>query len=212
MNIAPFLLTLNELTTIQTLHHCRVGWSYLLMCTFADKQMGFLCRQQEQVIRKQLSRSREKVSAWFSSTGRKYHWPQSSEIVWEVDFIQAKVIPRGINSESANLHKCQEEGCHLSRRFIMPLGECDMEIIRRLQEKREAIADLLRTHISECSYEDSNQITTSDTLAERLGQAHVQVNQWYHAMAQQYGWPELKNSQMGYRVDFNDKCVYLTVR
>jgi len=112
-----------DLATILALHQRRLGWSYLLENTIADRAVGFPCEAEEFAIRRELRRTVQKVSEWFRTMGRKENWPSMESWMWEIDFESGQAVPKKQRSRTDKVIP-GEDKCNL-------LAE-DVFMLRRL--------------------------------------------------------------------------------
>jgi hypothetical protein len=112
----------------------------------------------------------------------------------------------------------------------MEVSDIDVDIIRRLFERRGATADRLRSqlrHEPDAGAGDQKSMvngtdvdqqeaggmpgragTRLDALACELGLAQQDVEGWFEEMARLHGWPPV-HPPWQYRVDFTEHRVYL---
>lgn len=199
-----------ELAAILKLHQCRIGWSNLLESIIADRNVGFPCENEEFLIRRELKSTVYKVSEWFKIMGNKHKWPSREGWIWEIDFKSSQASPKkqwmaNSSEQNKNLSECEifVEGP------IMSLGDMDLDIIKRLLEEREALSDLVRSHLRKFKEGDLSTDEIYDTIAQ-LGAADIDVRNWFSEMANNYKWPKPKTNSWSYRVDVAEKQVYLS--
>lgn len=192
-----------DLRTIQVLHERRLGWSYMLQSVMADKEVGFPCEAEELRIRRELKRTMQKVSEWFQVTARRDGWPAVEGWMWEIDFARSQAVPKRSSQLSAGNAASPPpvEGS------IMTLGDVDLEVIKRLLEQREALADALRVLLRRPL--DGASPNTWNEAARQLGAASNDVQNWFARMADEYQWPGAGNEAYMYRVDVEEATVHL---
>ena len=198
-----------ELVDISAFHQRRLGWSYLLENTIADRIVGFPCENEEFLVRRELKKAFNKVSEWFRTMGRKYDWPSLEGWVWEVDFESSQVVPKKQYLQPGKTEsKDNSEKNKLVEGPVMALGEKDFDIVKRLLEKRESLADFVRSHLRLFL----NGEVTMDKLnpaVQQLGCADKDVRDWFSEMATTYKWPRIEDTNWRYSVDMDEKKVYL---
>ena len=126
-----------ELATILRLHRCRIGWSYLLANTIADRDVGFPCEKEEFLIRRELKRTVYKVSEWFKAMQHTHHWSFLRKgYIWQIDFGSGQAVPKKEHSKGNLTAKNigRRQSSTFTDQFIMTLGDIDLEIISRLLE------------------------------------------------------------------------------
>jgi len=206
--IMPQLLTDGEVETIQMLHHRRMGWVHLLEITIGDKAVGFPCDAEEFAIRRELRMLVSKVADWFRITGANKKWPSADGLMWEIDFKAHKVMPKFNHSNS----KQQEAtSAKLTEGPIMALGDVDLEIYRRLIEKRAGLADLVRAKVREIVSGGTNRAELN-TLIQELGAAEIDLRNWFSEMATTYKWPRSNDNNWFYDIDLDEKQVRFAQR
>ncbi len=224
--LAPQALTAAACAEILELHHRRLGWMYLLHQTAEDRRAGFSCDEEEEVLRRKLQDACAQVSRWFEMTGATEKWPSATGWIWEVDFAHGKVMPRPSSLPDAHAGPPSE----LKEGPLMEVSDIDVDIIRRLFERRGAVADRLRSQLrygsdagagdreSRTAGTDTDQQgaggmpshadATLNALACELGLAQQDVEAWFEEMAGIQGWPRI-HPPWQYRVDFSERRVYL---
>jgi hypothetical protein len=224
--LAPQALTAAACAEIGALHYRRLGWMYLLRHTEEDRRAGFFCAEQEEVLRRKLQDACAQVSRWFEATGAAEKWPYAAGWIWEVDFVHSKVVPRPSSLPAARPDPPPE----LREGPLMEVSDVDIDIIRRLFERRGATADRLRAqlrHVPDVGAGDQGSTaarinvgqqgaggmpdragTALDPLAKELGLAQQDVEAWFGEMAVIHGWPPI-HPPWQYRVDFTEHRVYL---
>ncbi len=202
-----------DLATILTLHQCRLGWSYLLENAIADRAVGFPCEDEEFAIRRELRKAARKVSEWFRTMGRKNDWPSIEGWMWEVDFGSGQAVSRKQRLQADKVESGQgDPQCSLLVEGpIMTLGDMDLDIIKRLLEKRDALADFVRSHLRRYLNGDFSIDKLNDTV-QQLGAADKDVRDWFSEMADKHQWPKVRDNGWLYRVDIPEKQVYLARR
>jgi len=203
-----------DLATILSLHLHRLGWSYLLDNTVADRATGFPCEDEEFAIRRELRKAVQKVSEWFRTMGRKNDWPSREGWMWEIDFESGQVVPKKQRLQAHEVESGQDNDSQcdlLVESSIMTLGDMDLDIIRRLLEKRDALADSVRSNLRRCLRGDFS-MEKLNTMVQQLGAADKDVRDWFSEMADKYQWPKAKDNRWLYRVDVSEKQVYLVRR
>jgi hypothetical protein len=199
-----------DLQIILKLHRIRLGWSYLLQETLADRMTGFPCENEEFFVRRQLRAAQLKVSEWFKKMSRLYKWPSIDGWMWEIDFASGQAVPQKqrprVNDIKNQQNKTEVDS--FVEGPIMTLGDMDCDIIRRLLEKREAMADSLRSAVRRILNRETSLEELNDTV-QRLGAAHIDVNDWFSKMADTYQWPKPKSLRWQYRVDMAEKQVLI---
>ena len=200
-----------DLATILALHKRRLGWSYLLENTIADRVVGFPCEAEEFAVRRQLREAFQKVSEWFRTTGQKEKWPFMEGWVWEIDFESGQAMPKRQRSQTHQEAQEQDGGSCLVEGPIMTVGDMDLDIIKRLLEKRDAVADQARSHLR-VFLNGEFGIGELSNIIQELGTADKDVRDWFSAMATTHNWPRIEDIKWVYRVDIPEKQVYLTRR
>jgi len=199
-----------NLTTILKLHQRRLGWSFLLESTIADRVVGFPCEAEELFIRGELKKAFNKVAAWFRQMGRQNNWPSMEGWMWEVDFSSGQAFPKKQHSQADKPSQEQDDSeCRLvTEGPIMTLGDIDVDVIKRLLEKREASADSVRSHLR-LFLNGEFTIDKLQGLVQELGAASMDVNDWFSEMADKYQWPRPMSDKWLYRVDIEERQVLL---
>jgi len=203
-----------DLAIIQALHQRRLGWSNLLENTIADRAVGFPCEDEEFRIRRELKTVVQKISEWFRAMGSKNNWPTIEGWIWEIDFEASRAIPKKLKrSDKTAMETGQNNSeCSLpSEGPIMTLGDMELDIIKRLLEKREALADTVRSHLRRYINKDFTIDELNKTI-EQLGYAETDVRNWFSEMADTHQWPRSKDDNLLYRVDIPEAQVYLLRR
>jgi len=204
----------SDLATILSLHQRRLGWTHLLESTIEDRTVGFPCEAEELYIRRELKNTFLKVSEWFKNIGRQNKWPSAPGWNWEIDFAASQAVPKKVQQNVANEPGAAAQDscrCDVSEGPIMTLGDAEGDIIKRLFEKRAALADRVRSHLrlvlnGEFALKDLN------AMVEQVGAADKDVKDWFAAMAANYKWAKSNDSNWMYRVDVEDNKVYLMQR
>ena len=208
MKIEPQAISENDLAVILNLHQRRLGWSYLLENTISDRIVGFPCESEEFLARRELKTAFFKVSEWFKLMGRKENWPSIKGWMWEIDFQESQAVPKrqaqGKDNE-ANL----AENESLIEGPIMTLGDLELDVIKRLLEKREALADFARSRLR-LFCEDNYSKDELYKHIQELGAAEKDVRDWFAEMAEKYKWPRANGEKWVYRVDIGEKKVFLS--
>jgi hypothetical protein len=204
-----------ELATILSLHQCRLGWSYLLECTITDRSVGFPCENEEFAMRRELRKTVQKVTEWFRRMGRESNWPSVDGWIWEIDFKSSQAVPKKQSTkQSGKEHKTIEkelQSDQLVEGPIMTLGEMDLDIIKRLLEKRDALADSVRGNLRNC-LDGETRIEELNSKIEQLGSADMDVRDWFSQMAEKNQWPGVGDDRWVYRVGIAEQQVYLVRR
>ena len=200
-----------DLATIMALHQRRLGWAYLLEATITDRMVGFPCENEEFAIRRELKNIFQKISEWFKTMGSQNNWPSIRGWIWEIDFASGKAIPKKQHSQTNKIESEQKDSNSnlLVEGPIMSLGDRDLDIIKRLLEKREALADFVRSHLRLLLNGNFTKDELNDTV-QQLGAAEKDVKNWFSEMATAYKWPRTEDTVWVYRVDISEKQVYLT--
>jgi len=199
-----------DLAIILALHQKRLGWAYLLENTIADRLVGFPCETEEFFIRRQLKVVVRKVSEWFRTMGRQNNWPSMEGWMWEIDFESSQAVPKKQRPQMNSVGAEQKDSqCSLLVEGpIMTLGDIDVDVIKRLLEKRNALSDSIRSQLR-LVLDGDGTIDESNDLVAQLGAADKDVKDWFSEMAVTYKWPQTENSNWMYRVDISEKQVYL---
>jgi len=203
----------SDLATILSLHLRRLGWSYVLETTIADRQIGFPCEKEEFCIRRQLKNTVWKISEWFKTMGRVYNWPSVAGWIWEIEFESSQAIPKKVAAE-ANKADAEANGVSnavLVEGPLMTLSDMDLDIIKRLLEKREALADQIRSSLR-LFLDNKLDLNEINSIVRQLGAADKDVRDWFLEMAKIYKWPKIESNSWLYRVEIEDKQVYLVHR
>ena len=202
-----------DLAVILALHQRRLGWTDLLKNTIADRSVGFPCEAEEFFIRRQLKTVVQKISEWFRTMGSQNNWPSIKGWIWEIDFKSSQAVPKKQRSQVNGVGAAQKDSqsCLMVEGPVMTLGDMDIDIIKGLLEKRNALSDSVRSQLRLVLDGDHTVDELNDMVAQ-LGAAGTDVKDWFSEMAATYKWPQIENSNWMYRVDIPEKQVYLTRR
>jgi hypothetical protein len=203
-----------DLVIILALHQRRLGWSYLLENTIADLAVGFPCETEEFRIRRELKTVVQKISEWFRAMGSQNNWPTIEGWIWEIDFEASQAVPKKLQRLQENKVETGQKGSECSLPIdgpIMNLGDMELDIIRRLLEKREVLADTVRSHLRRYINGDFT-IDELNNMVQQLGSAETDVSNWFSEMADKHQWPRSKDNSLLYRVDIPEAQVYLLRR
>lgn len=212
MDMKPQIISKEELTAISSFHLRRLGWSYMLDTILADREVGFPCEQEEFIVRRELRDAFSRVANWFKGMGVKHKWPSRQGWMWEIDFIKGVAIPKQQDSSAGQIGSAKNEqglDCLLSEGPIMDLGEMDLDIIKRLLEKREANSDYGRSQLRKFMNKESSKEQLYEIIQE-LGQSVKDVLDWFSEMAVACKWPVIDNRYWMYRVDIEEEKVFLS--
>ncbi len=203
----------NDLANILALHQRRLGWSYLLEETISDRALGFPCENEEFAIRRQLRTTVQNVSEWFRMMGRKEKWPSMEGWIWEIDFEAGQAVPKkqGVPKNSTGSGQKESECSLLVEGPIMTLGDMELDIVKRLLEKRNTLADSVRSHLR-LFLNGKFPIDKLNTMVQQLAASDKDVRNWSSEMADKYKWSRLPDNSWMYRVDIAESKVYLTRR
>jgi CXXX repeat modification system protein len=94
---------------------------------------------------------------------------------------------------------------------IMDLGDMGIDVIKRLLEKRNALADSVRSHLR-LFLNGEFEIDNLNRMVQQVGAADKDVRDWFSEMAEKYKWPRSEDNTWMYRVDIAEEKVYLTRR
>jgi hypothetical protein len=203
-----------DLAVIRALHQCRLGWSYLLENTIGDRAVGFPCEDEEFHIRRELKTVVQKTSEWFRTMGSRNNWPVIEGWVWEIDFEASRAVPKKLQRSPANMVETGQKGCECSLPVegpLMSLGDMELDIIKRLLEKRETLADTVRSQLRRY-ISKSVTIDELNNMVQQLGAADTDVRSWFSEMADKHQWPRSTDNSLLYRVDISEAQVYLLRR
>lgn len=203
-----------DLAIILALHQRRLGWSYLLENTISDRTVGFPCEAEEFRIRRELKTVVQKISGWFRAMGSQNNWPTIEGWIWEIDFEASRAVPKKLQRLEENKLKTEQKGSECSLPVegpIMTLGDMELDIIKRLFEKREALADTVRSQLRRYINKDFTLDELNNTV-QQLGAADTDVRNWFSEMADKHQWPRSKDNSLLYRVDISEAQVYLLRR
>ncbi|MHC4757722.1 MAG: hypothetical protein ACYTE8_03605 [Planctomycetota bacterium] len=204
-----------DLAIILALHQRRLGWSYLLENTIADQTVGFPCETEEFCIRRELKTVVQKISEWFRAMGSQNNWPIIEGWIWEIDFEASRAVPKKLQRLRGNKTETGQKGSECSLPVegpIMTLGDIELDIIKRLLEKREALADTVRSYLRRYINEEGFNMNELNNTVQQLGAAETNVRDWFSEMADKYKWPRSEDNSLFYRVDIPESQVYLLCR
>lgn len=203
-----------ELAIILALHQHRLGWSYLLENTIADRTVGFPCETEEFRIRRELRTVVQKISEWFRAMSNQNNWPIIEGWIWEIDFESSRAVPKKLQRLQENKIETGQKSSECSLPVegpIMTLGDMELDIIKRLLEKREALADTVRSNLRRYINKDFT-IDELNNMVQQLGTADTDIRNWFSEMADKHQWPRSKDNSLLYRVDISESRVYLLRR
>lgn len=203
-----------DLTVISSLHRRRLGWSYLLDSTIADQAVGFPCEAEEFSIRRELKKVVQKISEWFTAMGQKNEWPSVAGWMWEIDFEASQAVPKKLSRYRDHTESSEDDGSACSLPVegpIMTLGDMELDIIKRLLEEREALADSVRSSLRQFINKNFSVDKLNEMVAQ-LGEGETNVRNWFSEMAEKNKWPKSADDSFMYRVDIEDSQVYLLYR
>ena|GEM_PF-4021942 len=199
-----------ELQEVLTLYHARLGWSFLYESTAADLEAGFPCEAELSIIRSELETSLRKISEWFKTIQKRDKWSSRDGWIWEIDFASGHAVHKRQRPNTTEPQR-HANGSVPTEQEVMSLGSTDFDIIRRLLEKREAAADLVRRLVGLPS-EHRCTMGKLRAAARKVGTADKDVRDWFYAMAALYRWPEPEDQNSMYRFDIAERKVYITTR
>jgi hypothetical protein len=202
-------LSAEEMASITALHERRLGWSCLLEILLDDRAAGFLCEEEESLVRDQLAQSYDDIARWFERLRGQYGWPSFQEMMWEIDFAGCRAVPRANRGEAAEADRRHERvtGTQESSQPVMYLGSMDATVIQRLFEERATLVDYLRPLL--CA--PAQPFERRDEVAEyvrRIGVVERSIRDWFTEMAQIYHWPPGEQGHWVYQVDIGESRVY----
>lgn len=145
--------------------------------------------------------------------GRDNNWPSVPGWIWEIDFEAGKAVTKRQNASqnTSTAEQIDSDPSLLVEGPIMNLGDMDLDIIRRLLEKRNTHADQVRSNLRR-SVSGEFPIDELYDMVRQLGGADKDVRDWFNAMADKYKWPRSWDNSWIYRVDTSEQKVYLTRR
>ncbi len=209
-NVHPQPIPQGELEKIRTLYHARLGWSFLYESTAADVEAGFACEPELSIIRSELEIILRKTSEWFKTIQQRDKWPSRDGWIWEIDFASGHAVHKRQRPSTTEPQRYTKASVPTETE-VMSLGSTDFDIIRRLLEKREAAADLVR-RLFTLQSENRCTIGRLRAAARKVGAADKNVRDWFYAMAELYRWPEPQDQNSMYRFDVAERKVYIANR